>query len=570
MEFHRFFDMMKPLKKRFIMNYELKYPTKTMYEMIANIATLYPNEKAYEFYDRTTNYKTFLKKIDDVAAALYMRGIRKGDAVTICMPNVPQALCLFYALDKIGAIANMIHPLSAQSSIAFYLNISESKMILTLDQFYEKVSQSLKDVGHPVLILTARIQEELPFYLQLPYILKEGKTYLKFPNDEHGLEWKEFLKTKASNVPIASFEKDRTSVILYSGGTSGTPKGICLTDFNMNALSFACVNAIKEGFGPGLRMLSCMPMFHGFGLGVNIHTALVYGAECILMPTFNIKNYTNMIVKKKPHFIAGVPAIFEALLHMPQLDGVDLSFMKGVFCGGDSLSIELKKKVDAFLESHGAKIRIQQGYGLTECVTACCLTPYDREKEGSIGLPFADIQMAIVTPQSADVVPNNTLGEIILTGPTLMKGYLKNPKETAETLKRMPDGNLWLYTGDLGYMDEDGFIYFKQRIKRMIITNGYNVYPGQLENEIDAMEEVAYCCVIGVKDDRRGQRVRAYIVLQDGYQPSEKMKETILMRLKARIDSYAMPKEIIFRKELPKTLVGKVFYRKLEEEANGE
>lgn len=552
------------------MHYILNYPNKTMYEMIAEIAHKYPNEKAYEFYNRVTTFKTFLKKIDDVAASLYMRGIRKGDAVTICMPNVPQALCLFYALDKIGAIANMIHPLSAQSSISFYLNISESKMILTLDQFYEKVDASLQDVDHPVLILTARIQEELPALLYLPYVVKEGKKYTNYPNSQHGIEWKEFLRSKASNVPVASFEKDRTSVILYSGGTSGTPKGICLSDFNMNALAIECVDAIKEGFGPGLRMLSCMPMFHGFGLGVNIHTALIHGAECILMPTFNIKNYTNMIVKKKPHFIAGVPTIFEALLHMPQLEGVDLSFMKGVFCGGDSLSVELKKKVDAFLESHGATIRIQQGYGLTECVTACCLTPYDREKEGSIGLPFTDIQCAIVTPQTSDVVPYNTQGEIILTGPTLMKGYLKNPEETAQTLKRMPDGKIWLYTGDLGYMDEDGFIYFKQRIKRMIITNGYNVYPGQLENAIDAVEEVAYSCVIGVKDSRRGQRVRAYVVLRDGYHASEAMKEKILSQLKTHVDSYAMPKEILFRDELPKTLVGKVFYRQLEEEANAE
>lgn len=552
------------------MNYQLNYPEKTMYQLVKDIAEKYPTAEAYEFFDKVTNYKDFLAKIDDVAAALTLAGIGENSAVTICMPNVPQALCCFYAVNKVGAICNMIHPLSAESSISFYLNISKSSLILTLDQFYDKVENALKEVSHKVTILTARIQDELPIYLRLPYVLTEGKKYLKYPNTSNGITWNEFLKNKASDVSTAPFQMDKTSVILYSGGTSGTPKGICLTDFNMNAVGYQCVASFEETVGPGTRMLSCMPMFHGFGLGINIHLVLIHGGKCILMPNFNIKKYTQMIVKKKPHVIAGVPTIFEALLHMPALNGVSLDFMQGVFCGGDSLSIELKNKVDTFLKDHGARIRIRQGYGLTECVTASCLTPFDKEKEGSIGLPLPDMKYAIVTPGTEDVLPPNTQGEIILTGPTLMKGYLSNPEETAQTLKTMPDGNVWLYTGDLGHMDEDGFVYFSQRIKRMIITNGYNVYPGQLENAIDSVSEVAYSCVIGVKDERRGQRIRAYVVLRDGIDKSETIENKIMDSLKTKVDSYALPKEIVFRDELPKTLVGKVCYRELEEEANAE
>lgn len=552
------------------MNYKLNYPEKTMYQMIQDIATKYPDAEAYEFFDKITSFKVFLSKIDDCAAALKAHGIEAGDAVTVCMPNVPQALCMFYAISRIGAVANMIHPLSSESSISFYLNISESKLILTLDQFYEKVNNSLKEVDHPVTILTARVQDELPAFLKLPYALTEGKKHLKYPNTENGIVWKDFLKNKSGVVTTADFEMDRTAVILYSGGTSGTPKGICLTDYNMNALSYQCVDAFGESVGPGTRMLSCMPMFHGFGLGINIHMVLIHGGKCILMPNFNIKKYAQMIVRKKPHVIAGVPTIFEALLHIPDLMGVKLDFMQGVFCGGDSLSIELKNKVDAFLKEHGATIKIRQGYGLTECVTASCLTPYDREKEGSIGLPFSDMKYAIVQPGTEDVLPPNTQGEIILTGPTVMKGYLKNQEETEATLKKMPDGNVWLYTGDLGYMDEEGYVFFNQRIKRMIITNGYNVYPGNIENVIDSVPEVAYSCVIGVKDARRGQKVRAYVVLRDGVAKSDEMKEKIMDALKKKIDSYALPREIEFRDELPKTLVGKVFYRQLEEEANKE
>lgn len=548
----------------------LEYPEKTMYQMVKDCALTNGSFPAYQFYNKQTSYSTFLKKIDRAARAFAASGIKAGDVVTICMPNVPQAIDAFYALDKIGAVANMIHPLSAQSEISFYLNISDSRQILTVDMFYEKVEAALKDVDHPVEILVTRMQDELPFLLKGPFIAKSGRKFLRFPNTDHAILWSRFLRNgdSAADPEEAPFKADRTSVILYSGGTSGSPKGICLSDLNMNALALQCRDRIPHELQPGLRMLSCMPMFHGFGLGVNIHTVIIHGVECVLMPTFNIKNYADMLVKKKPNFIAGVPTIYEALLHMPQLGGQKLDFLMGMFCGGDSLSIELKKKVDAFLNDHGASIQVQEGYGLTECVTASCLTPAHDYREGSIGLPFPDTKYAIVTPGTDDVLPPGSEGEIIISGPTLMLKYLKNPEETDKTLRRLTDGRIWLYTGDLGKMDEDGFVYFRQRIKRMIITNGYNVYPAQLENIIDSCPEVAYSCVIGVKDTRRGQRIQAYIVLRDGYTENDELRDRIREEMKKNIAAYAIPKEFIFRKELPKTLVGKVSYRKLEEEAN--
>jgi long-chain acyl-CoA synthetase len=328
--------------------------------------------------------------------------------------------------------------------------------------------------------------------------------------------------------------------------------------------------AIGEEFRTGLKMLSCMPCFHGFGLGINLHTVLIHGACCILMPTFTNKSYAHMLAKKKPNFIAGVPTIFEALLHMPSLEGVNLGFLMGMFCGGDSLSVELKKKVDSFLMEHGAHIQVREGYGLTECVTASCLTPKNTYREGSIGLPFPDTTYCIVNPGTDEEMPRGEEGEIILTGPTVMLGYLNNPSETEQALRVLPDGRTWLYTGDLGFMDEDGYVYYRQRMKRLIITNGYNVYPGQIENSIDGCPEVAYSCVIGVKDPRRIQRVRAYIVLKDGVTPDDACKQRIMEQLRHHIARYALPREIIFRRELPKTLVGKVAYRLLEEEANAE
>lgn len=555
----------------------LEYPELTMYQMVERAMNDVPDAAAYEFFGKKTTYREFVDKINRAARAFYRAGIKRGDRITICMPNTPQALVCFYAISRVGAVANMVHPLSARDEIAYYLNFSKSKMILTMDLFYEKVEEALKKVNHPVTVLVARMQKELPIHLKVAFVAKKGKDFLKYPNTDHAVLWSDFEKTgelsknNASNeLPECIYDKSKTAVILYSGGTSGTPKGICLSDGNMNAVGIQGREVINVEDARGLKILACMPMFHGFGLGINIHLALSHGVCCLLMPNFDAKSYAKMLIKKRPNFIAGVPTIFEALLHMKELDGVKLDFLKGMFCGGDSLPVELKKRIDEFLKAHDAMIQVREGYGLTECVTASCLTPPDRYKEGSIGIAFPDMVYAIVNPGTDEVLPYGEEGEIILTGPTVMLGYLDNPKETADTLKVLADGRTWLYTGDLGTMDEEGYVFFKQRIKRMIITNGYNVYPSQLEAVIDACPEVSYSCVIGVKDPKRMHRVKAFIVLRDGVDESEELKAKILDELKLKIAGYALPKEIEFRKELPRTLVGKVAFRQLEDEENAK
>jgi long-chain acyl-CoA synthetase len=316
----------------------------------------------------------------------------------------------------------------------------------------------------------------------------------------------------------------------------------------------------------GHSMLSIMPVFHGFGLGVCIHAILCASCKCILVPRFNALSYAKLLKKKQPNYIAGVPTLFEALLRNPYMDKVNLSCLEGVFSGGDSLSIELKRKLDKFLKDHGAKVQVREGYGTTECVTASCLTPKDFYKEGSIGIPYPDTYYKIVKVGTTDEVPYNEEGEICLCGPSVMLGYCNNEKETADTLKTHDDGYVWLHTGDLGKMDEDGFIYFCQRIKRMIITSGYNVYPSQIENIIDAHEAVSMSCVIGVKDPYKVQKVKAFVVLKAGFEQNEQTRQSILAHCKKNITKYAMPYELEFRNDMPKTLVGKVAYRELEKE----
>ena len=550
----------------------LDYPKKTIYEMVRAAADKYPKNIAYEFMGKKTTFAEFMERIDRTAKAYLAMGIGKGDRVTICMPNCPQALDSFYALNRIGAVSNMIHPLSAASEIKFYLDFSKSKAILTLDQFYGKVAGILPELANKdTVLLVARIVDELPPVLAVGFALTKGRKIPPLPKKGNYVLWNEFMRVgRKRDLPLPK-ELGRftdCASILYSGGTTGTTKGIMLSNLNFNACGLQTIAA--SGFAPinGMKMLSVMPVFHGFGLGIGIHTALIGGATCILVPQFNVKTYAELLIKKQPNIIPGVPTLFEALLRAENLENADLSCLKGVFCGGDSLSVELKKKVDAFLKEHNAEVQIRQGYGLTECVTASCLTPKDYNRVGSIGVPFPDTYYKIVKTGTTEEVDANVEGEICISGPSVMMCYMDNPEETDHTLRRHADGRVWMHSGDLGKMDEDGFVYFSQRIKRMIVTSGYNVYPGQLENVIDGHEKVLLSCVIGVKDPYKMQKVKAFVVLKPDYEPSDAIRDEILEYCRGHIAKYAMPYDIEFRAELPKTLVGKVAYRVLEEEEN--
>lgn len=542
----------------------LQYFEGSMFEALENIAKKYPKNVAFDFMGKSTTYPQAVEKIRACARSLKAMGIQPGDKVTVAMPNCPQAVCMFYAINLVGAIGNMIHPLSAEKEIAFYLNESDSVAAITLDQFYGKFASIRKEVNLKHLII-ARIADELPPLLKVGYALTEGRKVPKLPENAPVTMWNDFLKL-GKNQPECQVicKGSDPAVILYSGGTTGTTKGIVLTNKNFNALGQQVI-AANRMFRPGDKMLAAMPIFHGFGLGVCIHTMLTQGGRCILVPRFTPKTYAKDLVKHRCNFIAGVPTLYEALLRLDTMDGADLSCLKGVFSGGDSLSVELKKKLDKFLADHNAPIQVREGYGTTETVTACCLTPTHIYKEGSIGLPFPDTYIKIVEPGTDKELPYGQEGEILLAGPTVMQEYMHHPEETAQTLRSHDDGLTWVYTGDLGMMDEEGFVYFKGRAKRMIVTSGYNVYPAQLENILDALDCVQMSCVIGVPDPYKMQKVKAFVLLAAGYEPGEETKQLILDHCRKHVAKYAMPYDVEFREEMPKTLVGKVAYRVLEE-----
>ena len=544
----------------------LEYFEGSMFDAVKKAADQYPDYTAFTFMGRGTSYREMIREIEKCARALKTIGVRENDKVTIALPNCPQAIYMFYAVNLVGAIANMVHPLSAEKEIEFYLNESDSVTAITLDQFYHKF-ENVRSNTKVVNIIIASVKDALSQPLKAGYMLTEGRKIKKIPKEAPVIRWNEFMRLSSACFYNYKVERksDDPAVILYSGGTTGKTKGIVLTNMNFNALG-AQIVATNPMYRPGDKMLSAMPMFHGFGLGVCIHSILQCGGCCILIPRVNPKDYAKQVVKNRCNFIAGVPTLYEAMLRMKSMENADLSCLKGVFSGGDSLSIELKKKFDKFLYDHKAVIQVREGYGTTETVTACCLTPPHMFKEGSIGVPFPDTYIKIVEPDTDRELPYGEEGEILLAGPTVMKEYMKHPDETARTLRHHADGLTWVYTGDLGTMDDEGFIYFRGRAKRMIISSGYNIYPGQLENILDAHELVQMSCVIGVPDPYRMQKVKAFVKLVAGVPANDETKETLLAYCRKNIAKFAMPYDIEFRDDMPKTLVGKVAYRQLEEE----
>ena len=546
--------------------HNLDYPDHSLSQVILDAADKYTNFTAYDFFGCKKNFGAFAEEIKQCARGLLASDIKKDDRVTICMPNTPQAIIMFYALNLMGAVANMVHPLSAEEELVGFINDSRSVAVLTLDQFAPKLESIMPRINIQTLIL-AGIEDGLIGIKKPLYKLTKGRKIKSLPTGGKILRFKDLMERGKGYTGEyhANKQADDVAAILYSGGTSGTTKGILLTNLNFNALAMQTY-AAGDCVIPGHKFLSIMPVFHGFGLGVCIHTALYGGSTALLIPQFSLDSYVKILKKQKPNYIAGVPTLYEAMLRHPDIKNIDMSQLEGVFCGGDSLSPELKRKVDKLLKECGSSEQVREGYGLTESVTASCLTPKKFFKEGSIGIPHPDMFFKIVKPGTQEELEYGEPGEIVVSGPSVMKGYENNEEETANTLQTHADGRVWLHTGDLGTMDEEGFMFFKQRIKRMIVSSGYSIYPSQLESAIDSHEKVLISCVIGIPDEYKVQRIKAFIVLKDNMEATNDIKDSILEHCKKNISKYAMPTEFEFRKELPRTLVGKVAYLELEKE----
>ena len=541
----------------------INIPNISLYKQVLNSSIKYPDYPAYQYFSKKVKYKKFIKQIDRVALSLKKLNVKKGDVITICMPNIPEALISFYALNKLGAIANMLHPLSAEEEIKSSLISTKSTYLIMIDMFYSKIKDSVRSTNVKKVIFVSA-SNSMNIFMKLGYKLINIGKYKKYPKNNYFISWNKFfrLSWNSKEVIESNFGKDTPAVILHSGGTSGKPKNVVIQNraFILGAMQ---EKVLLKRLNPGDCCFAIMPNFHGFGLSVCMHTPLALGCYTVLIPTFNSKEFDILFNKYKPTCVLGVPTLFEALITSNNVKNLDLSNLKYVISGGDVLSQNLENKVNNYLKEHNSTAKITQGYGLTEALAAVCLGCDDLNKSGSVGIPFPGNHVKIIDESTRKTLPFNEVGEICVHSKGLMMGYLNNESETNQALQVHDDGHIWLHTGDLGYMDSDGFIFYKGRQKRMIITSGYNVYPSHIEEVIESHPAVLQCTVVGVPHPYKKEVPKAFIVLKDGFY-SLFVKNEIKEYCKKNLSKYMVPKEFVYRKKLPKTKLGKVDFQKLK------
>jgi long-chain acyl-CoA synthetase len=541
----------------------LEYPDVGLYEALVRAAGGRSDAVAVDFFDATFTYGELVAAIDRCAAALAANGLAAGDRITISTPTCPQGVIAFYAAAKLGAVASMIHPLSTASEIAGYLTMSRSRMALTLDAFYDRFAGVRHETPLESLILT-RISDYLPAQKRIGYWLKQGRKVPAVPKDASVLWWSTLVAETSRPAEAAPVETNDPVAILYSGGTTGTPKGILLS--HRNFITEGMQVAAWVGLGDRDTVLGVLPIFHGFGLGALINAALMSGAKVVMVPIFSPAVVAKLLRTKRPTLTAGPPTLYESLARDPSLRNADLSSLRAAFSGADTLPEPVRERFERLVEDRGGTVKLLEGYGLTEAVTAIMAMPMHVRRPGSIGIPFPDMRASICEPGTTTQLPAGEVGEICVSGPAVMLGYLDNTDATAEVLKTHADGRVWLHTGDLGSMDEDGFFSFTSRLKRMIKSSGFNVYPAQVEAVLYRHPDVVEACVIGVPDESQGERVKAIVVAKDPAAAQPELADELIRHCREHLIKWSCPRDVEFRKELPKTRVGKIDYAALVEE----
>ena len=552
--------------------FNFQIPNITIYDQIKKSTKKDPYGIAISYLGKNITYGDFLKKIDIAARGFYDLGVRRGSVVTILLPNIPEVLISLYAINKIGGVCNMTHPLSAEEEIKETILSTKSEYLIIYDALYSKVKGFINNMGLKKVIFV-NPADSLGFIKKFFYDLKEQT--LKPHNDSLFISFKKFffISKFKKNFNREKLGRNAPAVILHSGGTSGKPKNVVIQNraFILGARGEAIV--LKK-LTKGDSALAIMPNFHGFGLSVLMHTPLALGYTTILVPKFDAKKFDTLLKETKPTCVLGVPTLFEALINSNNEKNLDLSFLKYIISGGDILHKNLEDRVNLYLKNHNSKAVITQGYGLSEALACVTLASDEFNKSGSVGIPIPGNYVKIINTATRKRLGYNEIGEIVIHSKALMMGYLNNEKESNEALQIHDDGHIWLHTGDLGYLDKDGFLFYQGRLKRMIITSGYNVYPAQIEEVIESHPMVLQCTVVGVKHPYKQEVPKAYVVLKDELNGSIIKKELDKITLKTeireyclkRLSKYMVPNEIIFRKSLPKTKLGKVDFKALQQD----
>lgn len=540
-----------------------EYPNLMLWEYMLKNMEEYPNSVAYEYYGTKVSFKKFKNEIEECARSLREIGVKEGDIVTVIAPNMPEAIILFYGINMAGAVSNMVHPLSAKKELESYLKMTKSKYVFALDITIDKIMEIKENTYIDKLVILSA-SNRMNSIVKFAYNLTQKKS--KIPNEDYIISWNDFIDFGYLYDGEYKIKRDMydDAIILFSGGTSGKPKGIVLSNNNLNAPTMQTGSMIEPA-GPGDVILTIMPVFHALGLDVCVHTPLSKGVKCVLIPIFNYKKFARLIKQYKPNFIVGVPALIETMVSDESIKDMNLSFIKDIIIGGDVLADNTKKKIDKFMKSHGSTATARVGYGLTEGSGPSTLMPRKIQPKESIGLPCQDMDYKIINPNTLETLEPNQEGEIVISGPNVMKGYLNEPEENKNVF--IKEGNkTWLRTGDMGHMDENGYVYFTQRLKRIIVSSGYNVYPSQIESIILKHNLVKEVCVVAKPHPHKSYVAKAFIVLKRDGNDLDEVKSEIKSLCKEYLPKYSIPYEYEFRDELPRTKLAKIAYKELEDE----
>ena len=534
------------------------------YEKLKEAVLDFPHGLAVYYQGKKISYRRFDRLINRMADILVNRlGVKRDDVLLIAQPNIPEVLILFYAANKIGAICDFVHPFTPFNQIRSIIKQTNAKYAFLFEQRVAKEVDRYREIAD--IVIVTRIEDFLPFAKKFIYHnFMNNAIRKKLGRWRGSFKGFKYLKdfTPTYKVPETVKNKgDDVSVLLHSGSTTGDPKTICLSDNNLNFVAeHACeMLACKPEEIRGGGMLSVLPSFHGFGLCITMHAPLITRFATILMPKFSAKETAKLIKKTKVSCICGVPTMYENLLKCDEfIHNKKLKRLRVVFCGGDSLSPKLQEDFNRVMKENGSTCQMFEGYGLTEAVCVNIVNTFDHNKPGSIGYPISNAEFKIVDENGREL-PRGEVGEIAIKSPAIMKGYFHDEEATKETVK-----NGWLYTGDLGYMDEDDFVFFKQRKKRVIKVSGVGVFPTEIERLVESVPGVEACCAIQIPDVRLQNAVKIFVVAK--FFDEEGMRNDIMDTCRKYLIRWAVPKEIEFCESLPKTLLGKIDFKVLQKQ----
>ena len=518
------------------------------------------NRDVWSFYGKRKTRDDFYLEIDRVAAFLASHKWGKDDSIAVCLPNIPDAIVTTYAINKIGAVANIIHPLVPSEGLRHIVENIGSSALFIFDLFFEKHRQVIEELNIPTIVCSVQDYVSKPLAAMLKLATRNKTKGIEYGKKIY--RYSDIVRTEPINIEDRGTGED-IAVYLHSGGTTGSPKTVMLSNRALNALADKTKNLVNSGFDENDSMLMVLPLFHGFGLGVCMHTVLSASGRVVLMPSFNAKKAIKLLKSEKITYIAGVPTMYDKMMDEPSFVGKHLKTLKHCYCGGDKLPEATKTRFDELLKKSGNPISLNEGYGLTEVVTVCAVNTEEESRFPSVGKGLDGVRFKIID-SDGNTLPIGEIGEICVNTEATMSGYFGDEATTMKTMKKDANGDIWIHTGDIGYLDEDGFLYFKDRLKRMVKIAGVNVFPKEIEELVEKMPEIRFATAISSKLNGK-QIIKLFVVMQSGYTFTSEVEDNIRKKIASELMKYSVPKIIECRKELPLTAVGKVDYKQLQE-----